>query len=152
MSRSVKGFPGLIDYSMPHGLTKCPECKGKHDRPYADRCRKCTAKRISKSIKKSYSKRPLRILAATKVHKAIKDGVLINLSKNIVECVDCGKRATSYDHRDYRKPLQVDPVCQSCNCRRGPGSPYKRISLTRPKIRHEMYKHQNQILNLMKES
>ena len=35
-------------------------------------------------------------------------------------CVDCGNPATQYDHRDYSKPLHVDPVCRSCNWHRGP--------------------------------
>ena len=35
-------------------------------------------------------------------------------------CVDCGKAATEYDHRDYGKPLDVQPVCHSCNMYRGP--------------------------------
>jgi len=37
-------------------------------------------------------------------------------------CVDCG--ATKYvcwDHRDYSEALTVEPVCYSCNGRRGPG-------------------------------
>lgn len=37
-------------------------------------------------------------------------------------CVDCGGQATTYDHRDYSKPLDVDPVCMGCNIRRGPGA------------------------------
>lgn len=37
-----------------------------------------------------------------------------------VTCVDCGKNpAIEYDHRDYTRPLEVDPVCQSCNQLRG---------------------------------
>lgn len=36
------------------------------------------------------------------------------------KCSDCPKQAECYDHRDYTKPLQVDPVCRSCNLRRGP--------------------------------
>jgi hypothetical protein len=35
-------------------------------------------------------------------------------------CADCGGVATEYDHRDYTKPLKVDPVCRGCNARRGP--------------------------------
>lgn len=35
-------------------------------------------------------------------------------------CVDCGKQARDYDHRDYNKPLEVQPVCRPCNKRRGP--------------------------------
>lgn len=34
-------------------------------------------------------------------------------------CVDCGKPATAYEHRDYNKPLEVEPVCRPCNARRG---------------------------------
>ncbi len=36
-------------------------------------------------------------------------------------CVDCGKQASVYDHRDYSKPLDVQPVCRSCNKLRGAG-------------------------------
>jgi hypothetical protein len=34
-------------------------------------------------------------------------------------CTDCGKPARMYDHRDYTKTLEVDPVCGSCNQKRG---------------------------------
>jgi len=37
-----------------------------------------------------------------------------------MNCVDCGARAEVYDHRDYNKPLDVEPVCRSCNTFRGP--------------------------------
>lgn len=37
-------------------------------------------------------------------------------------CVDCGARAYCYDHRDYWKPLDVVPVCHTCNVRRGAGA------------------------------
>ena len=36
------------------------------------------------------------------------------------KCVDCGRRASDYDHRDYGKPLKVEPVCNECNIKRGP--------------------------------
>jgi hypothetical protein len=35
------------------------------------------------------------------------------------QCVDCGKPATAYDHRDYFRPLDVEPVCTRCNFHRG---------------------------------
>lgn len=40
-------------------------------------------------------------------------------------CADCAGPAIEYDHRDYSKPLQVEPVCRRCNLLRGPalGSP-----------------------------
>ena len=37
------------------------------------------------------------------------------LPASAYKCVDCGLQAKSYDHRDYNKPLVVDPVCQRCN-------------------------------------
>lgn len=37
------------------------------------------------------------------------------------DCVDCGTKAECYDHRDYSKPLDVDPVCLRCNSSRGRG-------------------------------
>lgn len=39
-------------------------------------------------------------------------------------CVDCGNPAEEYDHRDYRKKLDVQPVCIKCNAARGPGLPW----------------------------
>ena len=36
-------------------------------------------------------------------------------------CIDCGARATCWEHRDYNKPLDVEPTCQSCNSLRGAG-------------------------------
>jgi hypothetical protein len=38
----------------------------------------------------------------------------------VFRCVDCGKRATCWEHRDYGKPLDVEPTCHRCNLRRGP--------------------------------
>lgn len=46
-------------------------------------------------------------------------------------CVDCGGHAIEYDHRDYDKPLQVDPVCRRCNLRRGPAVNWQRSSFVR---------------------
>lgn len=41
-------------------------------------------------------------------------------------CVDCGKPAICYDHRDYNNPLEVIPVCKPCNSSRGAGIPLKK--------------------------
>lgn len=55
------------------------------------------------------------------VERAVKAGNLINLKRKKILCVDCRtNRATKYEHRDYAKPLEVDPVCQRCNQKRGP--------------------------------
>ena len=38
-----------------------------------------------------------------------------------IKCMDCGEPAMVYEHRDYFKPLDVDPVCKKCNRLRGEG-------------------------------
>lgn len=42
-----------------------------------------------------------------------------------LRCVDCERPAIRYDHRDYNRPLDVAPVCNGCNLRRGPAIPAK---------------------------
>lgn len=54
------------------------------------------------------------------VSRAVKTGVLPRLDGTIL-CVDCGNAATEYEHRDYSKPLAVEPVCHGCNMKRGRG-------------------------------
>lgn len=53
------------------------------------------------------------------VHTAIKRGMLPDLTSGEYACTDCGACAYEYDHRDYGRPLDVQPVCRSCNKRRG---------------------------------
>ena len=85
-------------------VAACPKCKEEIAREYA---------------KKSRSKWTPQRHNCLKVYvKAIRDGILPSLIG--VKCVDCGKDAQCYDHRDYSKPLEVDPVCKSCNALRGP--------------------------------
>lgn len=57
--------------------------------------------------------------AKTLVFKLVRAGKIKNPKKMF--CVDCGINAECYDHRDYLKPLDVQPVCRSCNTKRGPG-------------------------------
>lgn len=59
------------------------------------------------------------------VAKATKRGMLprVRFNKGEAWCRDCGFYASSYDHRDYNKPLAVDPVCWECNVLRGPAVP-----------------------------
>lgn len=57
------------------------------------------------------------------VQKAIKAGKLVDLVENEIACVDCGERARTYDHRDYARPLDVEPVCHKCNAGRGEALP-----------------------------
>lgn len=62
-----------------------------------------------------------RALAATMIGQAVKKGHLARPSN--FACCDCGKPAYCYDHRDYGQPMAVDPVCRSCNVRRGTAKP-----------------------------
>lgn len=52
------------------------------------------------------------------VYEAQRRGVLPPLKG--LKCSDCDREAAHYDHRDYSRPLDVEPVCGSCNKRRGP--------------------------------
>lgn len=49
------------------------------------------------------------------------------------DCVDCGDPATDYDHRDYNKPLEVEPVCHACNMKRGKGVAFAPVIVSRGK-------------------
>ena len=59
-------------------------------------------------------------LAHRYVSVAVWNGDLPRLDGSVA-CADCGKPAQEYDHRDYKKPLEVAPVCKECNFARGPG-------------------------------
>jgi len=67
------------------------------------------------------SPRYLRLRAYAKVLGAINNGTLRRA--NTFDCIDCGNPAMEFDHRDYTKPLQVDPVCTACHGKRGHGLP-----------------------------
>jgi hypothetical protein len=56
--------------------------------------------------------------AMATVNKAKAQGLLPALDGSIA-CTDCDRAAECYDHRDYSRPLDVEPVCQSCNLLRG---------------------------------
>lgn len=60
------------------------------------------------------------------VAMAIKDGYLHR--PNTLTCLDCGATAQGYDHRDYNKPLDVEPVCHACNIKRGPAIPFVHVN------------------------
>lgn len=53
------------------------------------------------------------------VQKAIRAGEIPCLKDKKTKCSDCKFPATEYDHGDYHKPLEVEPVCRSCNIKRG---------------------------------
>ncbi len=61
--------------------------------------------------------------AGSAARAAVRDGLLRPIAER--RCIDCGAQAEHYDHRDYNKPLQVDPTCRRCNLRRGPAIPLR---------------------------
>ena len=44
-------------------------------------------------------------------------------SASVFPCVDCAAPAVDYEHRDYNRPLAVEPVCRRCNLARGAAVP-----------------------------
>jgi len=78
--------------------------------------------------------------AATAVAKAVKNGSLPKLDGTI-NCIECGAAASEYDHRDYRKPLDVQPVCHACNVNLGsaighiPDRRFIRIQIGQQRVR-----------------
>ena len=67
--------------------------------------------------------------AHREVKKAIKNGILSPIQE--MKCLDCGKQAEIYDHKDYNNPLDVEPVCRSCNRKRGSAIPLSKDFLTK---------------------
>jgi hypothetical protein len=63
------------------------------------------------------SNRSPRIRAYEMVRCAVKNGKLPRLDGTI-KCTDCGKPAELYEHHNYNKPLDVEPVCRKCNANR----------------------------------
>ncbi|WP_144156521.1 hypothetical protein [Paraburkholderia sp. BCC1885] len=59
--------------------------------------------------------------AHVEVSKAVARGDLAPVAS--LRCVDCGNPAHAYDHRDYGRPLDVEPVCTPCNAIRGAAKP-----------------------------
>ena len=70
---------------------------------------------------KSWGQRTGSAQACQAVAAAIRGGQLAPAKTQA--CTDCGGPALDYDHRDYNQPLKVEPVCRSCNKKRGPAIP-----------------------------
>lgn len=97
----------------------CEGCGDKFYRHHLSRfCFPCCAKRSKEASKRQYKGNPNN-LARRMVSMAIRLGVMRPASE--FNCVDCGSPAAHYDHRDYNKPLDVDPVCIGCHGARGRG-------------------------------
>ena len=58
-----------------------------------------------------------RSAASSAVANAVRRGTL--MPARSYYCTDCPREAEQFDHRDYTRPLDVDPVCRSCNVMRG---------------------------------
>lgn len=89
-------------------------------------CRRCKAAYARRHRNLAYARERYRAYrgsnqarAHNQVKGAVRSGILRSIKKRL--CMDCGMPATCYDHRDYLKPLDVDPVCTRCNKKRGPG-------------------------------
>jgi hypothetical protein len=94
----------------------CPRCGGKSHFQHGTKriciCGNCTRARESQL-------RAAAARAIAAVQRAKARGELAYLPDG-TPCVDCGAVAMVYDHREYAKPLDVEPVCISCNKLRGP--------------------------------
>lgn len=108
--------PCLTDgIERPGPSGKCRLCLTEHARRYrADGRYK---KRVAKEYLERKKKKPFQLWAMWKIKLEVKMGRMPKVTTLL--CVDCGKPAKCYDHRDYLKPLDVEPVCISCNKLRG---------------------------------
>lgn len=59
----------------------------------------------------------VRNRAVAAISVAIRTGKLPRAAT--LTCVDCGKPARHWEHRYYSAPLDVSPVCEGCNAKRG---------------------------------
>lgn len=94
----------------------CVGCGDAHLRRFSKFCWPCTGANF---IFSNWANG--RLIAARAVAQARAAGELLPASA--FKCVDCGRSANCYDHRDYNRPLIVDPVCKGCNIKRGPAVP-----------------------------
>lgn len=81
--------------------------------------------------KHPYFKRQAYISQAHRaVARAIRLGQMPHPST--LSCTDCDRPAECYDHRDYDRPLDAEPVCRRCNCLRGPAKQTQFLTRIRP--------------------
>ena len=73
------------------------------------------------------------LLCGRAVAKAIRQGLLPRADTCI--CADCGAAASEWEHRDYLKPLDVEPICRSCNNKRGPALDSVMRNFPAPRVR-----------------
>lgn len=100
--------------------------------PRCDSCRVERREIFSKAGRKAHAT----------VYRAIMAGKLPQLD-GTVQCADCNAAAQVYDHRDYSKPLEVDPVCRVCNHLRG-------STIDAPLPREKVFKNRRTNLHLVR--
>ena len=99
----------------------CVICGKPHNRHHlAKYCGDC----MTSGARNNYEPAGIQNAAIYIVSYAIKHGILPKIDEK-TKCVDCGKQAAIYEHRDYMKPLDVEPVCHKCNSKRGTSKGYK---------------------------
>jgi hypothetical protein len=104
------GYPRDLNCLVNQYFFVCLSCKGQfHATPSgAHHSRHCPKCRIVW--------RERQTAAVREVRRAVMDGRLPPV--RTLRCVDCGMPGHDYEHRDYDKPLDVVPVCRSCNQKR----------------------------------
>ncbi len=117
---------------FPHFVKHCHGCGGFAADPFGlitkDRrkrtvCGRCVERRAD-------ARRPAQQRAIAAVGAAVMAGILPR-AKTLI-CVDCARPAAVYDHRDYSRLLDVEPVCRSCNAKRGPAQLPSREESAKP--------------------
>lgn len=130
--------------NVAHNAYRCSECEEKEravkdefkrrrdqrEREAAER----KAQRVELGIegfrKRGTPELSLRSAAHAFTRVAIANGFLVD--PRTCKCTDCQKQAECYDHRDYSKPMLVEPVCKRCNSSRGRGFMPPLVSEARP--------------------
>jgi hypothetical protein len=103
---------------QPWACSECKEIRRQRQSEAAKRASQTRAKNYPNWQKPVSAEKFWQSNAHAMVSAAKKRGLLPELDGSIA-CVDCGAAAVEYDHRDYGRPLDVDPVCRVCNKKRG---------------------------------
>lgn len=104
---------------------KCCVCECRfqaHGAGNFSRCDQCKALGLFSKMHRGYDWLG-KSVAGGIVQSEIRSGRLPKACSE--KCLDCGSQAVDYDHRDYNFPLTVEPVCRSCNIKRGPAIPLR---------------------------
>ena len=114
----------MLNVNNPKPCDQCGVAIGNRNL-WARYCKACISQRTRESVRRSRV-RSIKVNRTDGAYRivwmAIRYGFLPHPKTQ--KCVDCGEGAECYDHRDYNRPLDVEPVCHPCNVRRGPGIPF----------------------------